>query len=73
VAQAAILYLSLLPDRGGADADEGFDEVILDEERPLLVRLAAARARAPEGRPEALQRLAEDAHTHPALRRALGP
>ena len=71
VAPAAIVFLERLP--GGVDrlSARALDKVILDRERPLHIRLAAARARPAEGRPDTLARMAQDANTHPALREAL--
>jgi len=70
-APAAALFLTQLPDAGGAETREVLDEVILDAGRPLLVRVAAARARTKTARPPALKQLATDPATHPSLRDAL--
>jgi hypothetical protein len=70
-APGAILFLSRLPDRGGAGAVAELDEVIVDPERALHVRIAAAHIRPRADRPGALRALAEDPGTHPALREAL--
>ena len=70
-APTAILFLSRLPEGGGADAALALDAVIRNVKRPLLLRLAAARARLPEGRAAANQAVIDDPMTHPALRDAL--
>lgn len=73
-AHAAILFLSSLPDRGGDLGAVSLDDVILDARRPLHLRIAAARVRPAEGRPQAIEDLASSPATHPALREALrGP
>lgn len=71
-APAAILFLKQLPEQGGADTMALLDEVILDPERPLRVRIEAARARSADGRPAELEKLASDPATHPSLVDALG-
>ncbi len=70
-APAAILFLKQLPDSGGAETMDALDEVILDAQRPLAVRVEAARARNKTDRPAALDKLAADTSTHPSLRDAL--
>ncbi len=71
-APAAILFLKQLPESGGAEAMALLDEVILDDARPLRVRIEAARARGTEGRPPELEKLLKDPATHPSLVDALG-
>lgn len=71
VAPGALLFLSRLPDHGGPHAFTALDEIIVDPERPLMLRVQAAQLRPVEGRPEPVERLAQDPATHPALRDAL--
>ncbi len=70
-APAAILFLSRLPNRGGALTAAALDEVIVDDSRPLHVRLAAANARPDTPKPPALDALMKSPATHPALVDAL--
>lgn len=71
-ATAATLFLARLPDSGGAITATALDEVIGDPQRPLEVRVAAARVRPKAGRPALIEALAKNPSTHPALREALG-
>lgn len=67
----ALRVLARIPAADGLLLRAALDRVILDEHRPLAVRVEAARARPSEGRPEALAALAADPSVHPALREAL--
>ena len=67
-AGAAVLYLGALRDRGGADAVLALEGVVLDEARPLELRVAAARALPDEARLRVLKDL--DARARKELLRA---
>jgi hypothetical protein len=68
---AALLFLSTLPDRGGAAASGPVSELILDAERPLLLRILAARTLDPAARAEVARRAAEGDTIPEPLRDAL--
>jgi len=70
-AAGAILFLSRLPDGVDRRTAVSLDGVISDPSRPLRVRIAAARLRPKEGRPQRVSDLIEDPLVHPALRDAL--
>ena len=70
-APAAMLYFERLPDHGGTLAWSGLDRILLDADRALHVRIAAAKLRPKDGRPDEVEALVFDPDTHPALRNAL--
>ena len=70
-AQAAILFLTRVPDGIDKRTALSLDGVIADSTRPLAVRLAAARARPKDGQSKRVRDLIDDPMTHPALRDAL--
>lgn len=70
-APAVAFYLGSMPEGVDRTTARALDRVILDGTRPIHVRVAAAQARPKDGRPEAVAALANDAGTHPQLRRAL--
>ena len=70
-AQAAILFLSRVPDGVDKRTALSLDGVIADTTRPLAIRLAAAELRPKAGMSKRVRALIEDTMTHPALREAL--
>ena len=70
-APAVAFYLGSMPEGVDRTTARALDKVILDANRPIHVRVAAAQARPKDGRPEKVEALAADPATHPQLRRAL--
>lgn len=70
-AEAAVLYLGSLRDRGGIEGVNLLERLVLDLERPMELRLAAAHALPVAARPHAAAALAKQIGAHPALRAAL--
>ena len=71
-APAVIAFLDTYPHSPGPSAVAALDATILDPERPLHIRVAAAKARPAEKRSSKIDALATDADTHPLLRAAIG-
>ena len=71
-APAVIAFLDAYPHSPGPAAVAALDATILDAERPLHIRVAAARARPTEKRSSKIDALAVDESTHPLLRAAIG-
>ncbi len=71
-APAVIAFLNAYPHSPGPAAVAALDAAILDSERPLHIRVAAAKARPMEKRSAKVDALAEDTDTHPMLRAAIG-
>ncbi len=70
-APAAIFFLGAMPDGLEKSHVRALDKVVLDKRRPLHVRTAAASALPKDRRSDAVNALAADGNTHPALRKAL--
>ena len=70
-APAVAFFLGEAPEGIDRTTARALDKVILDKNRPIHVRIAAAQARPKDGRPDAVNALATDGTTHPQLRKAL--
>jgi hypothetical protein len=70
-AAAALLYLGSLRDRGGVMAVIAVENLVLDDNRPMELRVAGARILPSDARPRIAKQVADRPGPHPALLSAL--